>query len=368
MERYRRIFGPAMMLLGIIAFILSIVLTLHALSLTGLVGCSAGSSCDQVTGSRWSMLLGFLPVSAVSMSLYLAVLVCLAYLFIENDALVKKILLGLCSALVPGSLWFIFIQHFMVHAFCPYCMSAHICGILLSMIAFIWLRKDKDISRSLFGKIAGAGAAVVALFVVFQLITTPTYRAQTGRIQDPLPIPDVASAPFVGPEDAEHVVALLYDYQCPHCKVIHGFLEEVSDRLGGRVAFVMCPSPLSPVCNPYIPSGQDRFPGSCTMAKLALSIWNHDPDAFDVFDSWLWEETRTETDCIAKAQEICPEASLDDPWVMQYLSRSLEIFARTSMSGKGGIPRLVSGDSWLVPETDRVEDLVKLVEELIAED
>lgn len=356
-----------MVLLCTIAFVLSVILTLHSLSVMGLVGCSAGSSCDQVTGSRWSLVLGFLPISSLSMGLYLAVLVCCIYLFLYDDELVKKVLMGLVSAVLTGSLWFIYLQIFQVGAFCPYCMSAHTCGILLSLVAAIWYLKDSGLSSRSFYVSCGCGAAVVAFFAVFQVLTTPSYRTQTGSVREPLPIPAADSAPLVGPEDAGHVVALLYDYQCPHCKIIHGLLEDVSDRLDGKVAFVLCPSPLSPACNPYIPSGQDRFPGSCTMAKLSMSIWKHDPASFEAFDSWLWEEFRTEEECLQKAREICPEASSDDQWVTLYLAQTLEIFARTSMSGKGGIPRLVYGDSWVIPEVDTAEDLTEIVEALISE-
>lgn len=65
------------------------------------------------------------------------------------------------------------------------------------------------------------------------------------------------------------------------------------------------------------------------MAGLSLSLWNHDPEAFETFDRWLMEEIRT------------------------------------SVNGQGGIPRMVFGDKWLIPETDDPDDLVRLVESLI---
>jgi uncharacterized membrane protein len=301
------------------------------------------------------------------MSLYLAFSVCCLYLFLADDPFVKKILLGLSATIAFGSLWFIYIQNFLLHAFCPYCMSAHTCGLLIAVLTFFWLRGDKDTSgRTLLG-ITCVSLAVVVVFAVFQLLTTPSYRTQTGRVQDPLPVPDVSTSPVVGPKDAAHVVALLYDYQCPHCKVIHGLLEEVAERMEGKVAFVLCPSPLSPACNPYIPAGQDRFPGSCTMAKLALGLWENSPADFAVFDRWLWEEPRAEDECFDMAMKICPDVSSESEWVTFYMARSLELFARTSMSGKGGIPRFVYGDSWAVPEVDNADDLVKVVEALLSD-
>lgn len=367
MKRFRRIYGALMIALAATAFVLSLILTLHSFSVMGLIGCSAGSSCDIVTGSKWSLILGFLPVSSLSMGLYLAVLVCCVYLMFYDDVLAKKLLLGISVATLLGSLWFIYLQEFKLGAFCPYCMSAHSCGIIMSIIALIWYYKEEKLSfRSSLPSLAFASGAV-ALFIVFQLLTTPAYRSRTGSGQEPLPIPDPSSAPHIGPTDAKHTIALLYDYQCPHCKTIHSLLEEVVERMDGRVVFVLCPTPLSPSCNAYIPSGQDRFPGSCTMAKTALGIWKHDPHRFELYDSWLWEEIRTEEECMAKAAEICPEASFNDSWTQQYLAASLEIFARTTTSGMGGIPRLVCGNSWAMPEVDDAESLTEIVEDLLGQ-
>ena len=81
-EKYRKTYGPAMALLCAVALVLSVILTLHSLSGMGLVGCGTGSSCDQVTASRWSLVMGFLPVSSLAVGAYLALLVCIVFLFL----------------------------------------------------------------------------------------------------------------------------------------------------------------------------------------------------------------------------------------------------------------------------------------------
>lgn len=366
MKTCRNIFGPLMTVLSLAAFVLSLILTLHSLSMAGLAGCSAGSSCDMVTGSRWSMLFGFLPVSSLSMGLYLAAAVCSIYICIYDDAFVKMVMGGLAAAVLAGSAWFIFLQTFVIGAFCPYCMSAHGCGFLLAVCVFIWLVKDGKLPAKSIRNSALAGAAVAVAFIILQILTTPSYRVHTGQTRDPLPIPDASEAPCVGPEDAPHAVALLYDYQCPHCRVIHDMLEDAAARLDGQVCFILCPSPLSPSCNPYIPAGQDLFPGSCTMASLALSLWRHDKDAFRIFDRWLFEDARTEDECTSYALSLYEGARQDDPWVQQYLSGTLELFARTSTADKGGIPRFVYRDKWVIPEVDDPEKLAGIVESLVS--
>ena len=44
-----------------------------------------------------------------------------------------------------------------------------------------------------------------------------------------------------------------------------------------------------------------------------------------------------------------------------------ELFGRTSSSEKSGVPRLVAGQRWLVPETDSAEELAALAASLVGD-
>ena len=369
-EKYRHIYGPAMGLLCSVALILSVILTIHALAGMSLIGCGAGSSCDQVTGSRWSLLLGFLPVSSLAVGAYLALLVCILYLFFDFDTAVRKVLLVLSSAVFLCCLWFIWIQAAKVKAFCPYCLSTHLGGILLFVLAVL---SSRDLGSPAVLRMLGAGGALAVAFMAVHLLTMPAYRAQSGRSEAPLPIPAATDSPVVGPGDASVSVALLYDCRCSHCRTIHGFLDEAVAHFGGRVSFVLCPTPLSPVCNPYIPvTGEDRFAGSCDLARLALGLWKADPEAFRTFDAWLFEADgkdgwypRSPAEAEAKARELSGGVPLDGDWTADYLSRTLELFGRTTSEGRSGIPRLVYGSSWIIPEADTPEGFIEAVGKLL---
>jgi len=257
-----------------------------------------------------------------------------------------------------------------VKAFCPYCMSAHACGIAAAVLAFL---SSRDVDRKAVRICAGAGFLTAVVLAVFQLLTTPSYRAQTGQSTAPLPIPDAAVSPVVGPVDAEQTVALLYDYRCSHCRTIHGFLEEAVEHFGGKVAFVLCPTPLSPSCNPYIPAGsEDLFAGSCELSYLALGLWKTDPEAFRAFDAWLFTADgkegwypRSPKEAAAKARGLAGDRSLDEGWASAYLSQTLELFGRTTAEGRSGIPRLVYGASWTIPEADTSEGFIRAVGDLL---
>jgi len=348
-----------MVLLGTVALVLSIILTVHALEGMQLAGCTAGSSCDQVTGSRWSLLLGFLPVSSLAIGAYLAQLLCVIYLFRNDDPLVKKILQGLSACIFLCCLWFLYLQAFRIKAFCPYCMSAHLCGLLLGVLALLYTRE-----AGMKGAVIGTVLALA--FMLFQGVTTPSYRVLSAQASAPLPIPDARQAPVVGSPDAPRKIALLYDYRCSHCRTIHGFLDEAVAHFDGQLCFILCPTPLSPQCNPYIPAGtEDRFSGSCELAMLALDLWKSDPEAFRRFDAWLFEadsptgwHPRSVEEARAKARELGGGQEKNRAWVQDYLGRTLELYGRTTARGRSGIPRLASGNTWIIPQADTAEGFI----------
>ena len=82
----------------------------------------------------------------------------------------------------------------------------------------------------------------------------PKAAYRGGESQDNLPAIDPHAVPLVGSPDALYVVTLLFDYKCPHCQQMHFMLDEVIRRYAGKLAFVLCPTPLNTNCNPYIPA------------------------------------------------------------------------------------------------------------------
>ena len=115
-------------ILALVAAGLSIWLTIQKLngSITSLAGCSGGSDCANVLGSKWSMVLGLIPVSLLSSLLYLAVLVSL---WLRGITLVW--LRQLAAWMIIGSaVWFTVLQIVMFGAFCKYCMTMHGVGVL----------------------------------------------------------------------------------------------------------------------------------------------------------------------------------------------------------------------------------------------
>ncbi len=350
---------------------------MHALNGRGLIGCSAGTGCNEVLGSRWSFLFGSIPVSGLAVICYMALTVCLLcrHGFKDDPQFSKWLdrgILALAGAISGSAIWFIWLQKNMIRAFCPYCMTAHICGIILSVILMLRSR-ERAISRTTCFL---CGIAVAGALAGIQLLTTPRTAYDRGFIPEELPLPSPEEMPVIGNHDAENVVTLLFDYRCSHCQKIHPLLEEVAALLDGKVAFVTAPVPISKECNPYVPAGEDRFKGSCQLMRYALAVWRSNPEAFYVFDEWLFEPRpsggwypREPEDAYSEACSLIGEQklqeALSDPWISDYQADICEVFGRTSTDGKGAIPRFIYGGKWLVPEADDAAGLASLVESLL---
>ena len=366
-----------MVTLASIVLVLSIFLCIHSISGFGLIGCSPGSSCNQVLGSRWSFLLGSIPVSALATGIYLMLLSCLLLLDRpetepETKRLLYHLTLFLSGAIAGSAIWFIYLQHNIIHAFCPYCMTAHILGIILAILSIVFCVRRISGRRVLY-IILGLITAMSIAFV--QMLTTPKSLSERGFIEEQLILPDPAEMPVTGNPDAEHVITLLFDWQCSHCRKLHLMLPEVTDLMNDSVAFVCCPIALSQECNPYIPPGPDSFQGSCDLLRIGMALCNTDRNAFRQYEQWYfgadpkkgWYPPSPE-EALQKAAALVGdsriESAIKGETIDNYISQITEIFGRTSIRGLGAIPRLIYNGQVMIPEADNTADLAILIRSL----
>jgi uncharacterized membrane protein len=392
--------------LNILALVLSILLSWHFLSGGSFAGCGGGSPCDKVLNSQWSLIAGMFPVSGLAMGVYLALLVAGFFIGPATETTIRRLAWGvmlILAGLVAGSaIWFTFLQKWVIGDFCPYCMTTHITGLLLAALVF-WRAitefdnypndiplsnhaKVKKVSPVTPGRIirpfpamglALIGLVLVGIMVAFQISFTPSAVYRDGESQDNLPAIDYHAVPIVGSPDAPYIVTLLFDYQCSRCQKIHFMLEEVVSRYSGKLAFALCPAPLNTRCNPYILKDVDAFKNSCELAKIGMAVWAARPGAFSAFENWMftfesgdsWYPRSLET-TMAKAVELVGQAKFDavwsDPWIEQYMQTCIQIYGQTLQSGKGGIPKLVFGSRWVIPDPYNADDLVMILQKSLA--
>ncbi len=139
---------PAVLVLTGLFFLLSLLGLADATYLTiahyraGSPGCVLVQGCDLVTTSAYSML-GPIPVAILGM-LYYASIFTLSLVF----AVTQKIkIFRLVCLLTPlgllASLWFVYLQLFVLHAICLYCMGSALSSTLLFIFGMIGLKHHR---------------------------------------------------------------------------------------------------------------------------------------------------------------------------------------------------------------------------------
>ena len=344
-----------------------------------MAGCGGGSPCEQVLTSQWSVIAGIFPVSGLAVGVYLALL--LAGLFIGTDTevpvrrLAWKVMLVLAGAVAGSAIWFTIVQKWIIGEFCPYCMTAHITGLLLSALV-IWqaIRVQGSNMRPLPGMgMVLAGMALAGILAAWQVGFTPTAQYFDNGSQDTPAVIDYNTAPMVGSPDASYIVTLLFDYQCSHCQKIHFMLGEAVRRYNGKLAFALCPAPLNAECNPYVPTNVDAFKNSCELTRISLAVWVARREVFPEFEHWMFTYEsgdswlpRSPEKAREKAVELVGQATFDtawsDPRIGNYLQTCTRIYGQTIQGGKGGIPKMIFGSHWVIPEPYNADDLIKVLQ------
>ncbi len=386
--------------LSALALGLSGYLGWHYLVGGSVIGCGGGSPCDQVLNSRWSTIGGVLPVSGLAAGAYLAILAASLYIGPATAAPVRRLawraILILLGAAAGSAVWFTILQEWVIEAFCPYCMTTHITGVLLAALV-IWrapMQLDGDSGdaalpkpapnatmdsapRRVIGRLpaiglALAGVALAGILAACQAGITPKAVYRGGESQNSLPAMDPHAVPLAGSPDALYVVTLLFDYECPHCQQLHFMLDEAVGRYGGKLAFVLCPTPLNTNCNPYVPRNVDEFKDSCELAKIGLAVWVAKREAFPAFNRWMFSfetgdrwQPRSPDAARAKAVELVGQAKFDaaqaDPWIDKYMRSCVEIYGGTIQDGNNAVPKLVYGPHWVIPGPNDADDLVMIL-------
>jgi uncharacterized membrane protein/protein-disulfide isomerase len=366
--------------LTLIALGLTTYLSWHYIAGGSMIGC--GSGCGQVLNSRWSTIGGVLPVSGLAAGVYLAMLVASLFLGPGTDLHLSRLAWGvmvvLAGAIVGSAVWFTVVQKWIIRAFCPYCMAAHLTGVVLASLVMWKASGQSDLASRPTQRYRGyllnlglacAGLGMAGGLAILQVWMPGGARFEGGQAQDVLPAIDPHHAPLLGSPDAPYIVTLLFDYKCPHCQRMHFMLDQVISLYDGKLAFVLCPTPLDSSCNPYVARDLEVYKDCCQLAKIGLAVWLARPEAFSAFNRWMfsfesgdhWKPRSVEA-AKAKAVELVGkgklEAALADPWIELYLQQGCRIFGQT---GGGGVPKLVFGSQWIIPEVYDAEELVTVL-------
>lgn len=135
-------------LLALAGVFVASYLALYKLGYIGTLACSVGS-CETVQTSSWATFLGA-PVAVWGVGYYVAVLaVSLAGLSgaWSLDGRVSKVLVAMTTVGVLFSLWLTYLELFVIHAICMYCVISALIAIALCVVAVMDLREMRALAR-----------------------------------------------------------------------------------------------------------------------------------------------------------------------------------------------------------------------------
>ena len=337
-------------------------------------------------------------MGAAALLAYAAALACTFLAGPAQSAGLRRIawhgLIAVAASVTLAAVWFIGLQLLVLKAICAWCMAEHAVGLVLAGLIFRRWRFERMLSggaaedgvgpaaggapRGATGIVLGAAAvmAIAGVQIFLNQSGAAVARLPAGENADTGPGPErqvavldgdlilsVRELPHLGNPDAPHVLVLLFDYCCPHCRATHGFLAEGLERYPEQFAVVLLPMPLDADCNPTVIETDPRFAEACDLAALALAVWQVAPESFPAFDAWLFEPERPRSlsDARARAESLADsqalQGALADPQIAERIAADVEAYTR---SGAPTIPVL------LAPEMDSIVGRTETADELLA--
>ena len=132
-----------------IGFIDATYLTINHFQ-NGTPPCFIGS-CEVVLTSAYSVMFG-VPVALLGGLYYLFILICLG-VYIESQTAIRKnraLTIGLSVSIIGlgMSLYFLYVQAFVLHAFCQYCLASALTSTLLFIVSVFVVVKYRNVSLS----------------------------------------------------------------------------------------------------------------------------------------------------------------------------------------------------------------------------
>jgi uncharacterized membrane protein len=346
--------------------------------------------CQHVLTSRWSKWWG-MPVALPAIPYYLGLLFALTFVGPLTPAAVRRkawALVWLATfAAACAAVWFIALQLLVLKKFCLFCLLIHCLNLLLVIVAI----RANPFRRAATVLLAGAGIGLFLFIVAGQVFVQdrPTYeiakphhhgsafllsdmsadefsRSNSARwLCDQSIGIDLGQTPHLGDPDATGLVALMFDYTCPHCRKMRRQLGEVLRSRSAPFCVAVVVVPLNPECNKYLDSYDPAAEDACALARLSLAVWQQRPDAFAAYDAWLMDGRHAPPVDVARARGAAIigrellDGALADPALSAQLERHTALYENLH---RGLLPKLLLPDAHVVGElrsTTEMMDVLK---------
>jgi uncharacterized membrane protein len=147
-------FRQAIALLALVGLFVALYLWLHALGFGGAIKCGASGGCETVQTSQWAIFLG-LPVAFYGVVGYFTVLI-VALASLRPAAMVQPrwnlLLLLLATIGVLFTVYLTYVELFLIHAICRWCVGSAVIITLIWIVSLLSLRSpaprtDRGVSQ-----------------------------------------------------------------------------------------------------------------------------------------------------------------------------------------------------------------------------
>lgn len=138
-----------MALISLAGLFLGAYLTLYKFGLIGTLACNVGS-CEQVQTSRWSVFLG-VPVATWGVGYYVMMLALSMAGLQSRFADSRRLSLGMVLLAGWGVLftaWLNYLEAFVIHAWCEWCLGSAGMVLLLFVLAVLDWRDSRELENA----------------------------------------------------------------------------------------------------------------------------------------------------------------------------------------------------------------------------
>lgn len=134
---YKKI-AIAILIIGFLGFLDTLYLTYEHFAGTA-VNCALLTGCDKVLTSQYSVIVG-VPMALLGTIYYLVILALAAALFQNRSKKIFNLLMLVISCGFLFSLWLVFLQIFVLKAFCTYCLLSAADTTILFVLSLFFVK------------------------------------------------------------------------------------------------------------------------------------------------------------------------------------------------------------------------------------
>lgn len=201
-------FKPAVLILSVLGFLLSVYLTYLHYTEGQSAFCSQGSDCDVVRQSSYSAIFG-IPVALLGAIGYALIL---WFTYVSMSRKIRWILLYTISfAGFVFSAYLTYVELFKIHAICPYCVAS---AIIMTVIFILMATRKSDF----YPKLSSLHTAVLTICILL-VVVIGSSALQSGNTNIAGNGTSTANSFQLGlAQYLNQSGARMYgSYKCPHC-------------------------------------------------------------------------------------------------------------------------------------------------------